>query len=134
MNDLTGKNILLVDDDDEFCLFVKECIEKERGTLHIAEHPSKIFEIINKSKPDLIILDLNFDNKLDFQTIRNDRGEDILKIRIKDKYLSDIPVLICSAENYAGTFIKVEKLGADDFIAKPLKKSSLIHKIKENLR
>lgn len=127
---LNKKKILLIDDDDDFCTLVKASVEKEGGELVRSEHPIAAIEVLKTHEHfDVIILDLNFNNNAEHPSVRNDRGEAILKLRQTNDKLIEIPVLVCSAENYAGTFMNIEAIGANDFLGKPMSFDSLIHKL-----
>lgn len=134
MMNLNNKTVLLIDDDDDFSAFVEKILTKENVRFVRVNHPSKAMAAIEKKPPDIIILDLNFDNKTDHASVRDDHGEVILKLRQQDEHLKTIPVIVCSSENFAGTFINVESIGANDYISKPISTNSLIHKLKRSLQ
>ncbi|MBF0207329.1 MAG: response regulator [Oligoflexia bacterium] len=122
---LRDKICLLIDDDDDFRMIVRRILEnlgmsvKEASTVHIA------FKIIENWIPHLIILDLNLD-KVD--------GFTFIEQKNANPKIANIPIVVCSAHSLKKNVLKVTQLGASGFIAKPIKQSLLIQKIRQVLR
>jgi len=83
------------------------------------------FEVISKSLPDLILLDI---------MLPGDDGYMILTQLKKDKTTSHIPVIMVSAKGEEISKVKGLNMGADDYIAKPFGVLELVARIKANLR
>lgn len=100
---------VLVCDDDEGIIDVTTIILEDKGYKVIPiNNCQEIFAKIEKSKPDVILLDLWMPNLT---------GEEITKELKKNKKLKNIPVIIVSASKDTEKVAKAA--GADDFICKP---------------
>ena len=81
------KNILIVDDDQDYLFQLRLAVEKMGFEVITAETQKEAEDIIEKHKPDLAILDLMMENQ--------DSGF-ILCYKIKRKY-PPVPIIIASA-------------------------------------
>jgi DNA-binding response OmpR family regulator len=81
------KSILIVDDDYDYLFQMKSAIQAMGFEVITAETQKEAESIIEKTRPDLAILDLMMENQ--------DSGF-ILCHRIKDRY-PDVPIIIASA-------------------------------------
>jgi DNA-binding NtrC family response regulator len=101
--------VLIVDDDNLVVISLKKVLIKLGYEVDICMDGGKVEEFINLHTPDIILLDI-------YLTTHN--GLDILKI-LQKKYFH-IPVIMITA--YADVKIAVEamKLGAFDFLLKPI--------------
>lgn len=112
--------ILLVDDSDADILFAKVRLQKENisVSLEVAHDGSEAVDYLravpfstDSKRPDLIIMDLCMP-QMD--------GLEALSILRNDKDLYDIPVVICSGSDDAEDIRRSMRLGAVDYIVKPL--------------
>ena len=79
-----------------------------------------IWEIVGKSRPNCILLDLMMPSPDGFELC------DFLKL--SEDY-RDIPLIVLSARGESETIEKVMNLGADAFIPKPFSMDSLMHMV-----
>ena len=100
----TMAKILLVEDDKEICVMIKDHLEKYNYQVFFTLTGANAIERIKELSPDLIILDLMLPFISGDELIRNIRK------------FSDVPVIVVSAKSL--TFNKVEllRLGADDYL------------------
>lgn len=108
-------DILIVDDDEELCLLLKQCLENGGYKVHILHNGKGVSELLKDI--DLVILDV---------MLPGENGFDILK---KIRSTSGIPVLMLSAKS--GEMDKVIGLrtGADDYLTKPFGLSELMARV-----
>lgn len=101
-------NVLIIEDDKEICVMIKDHLEKYNYQVFFTLTGANAIERIKELSPDLIILDLMLPFISGDELIRNIRK------------FSDVPVIVVSAKSL--TFNKVEllRLGADDYLTKPL--------------
>ena len=64
-----------------------------------------------KSRPDLVLLDLNLPRK---------NGRDVLKEMRSDPHLRSIPVIILTTSSLTEDILKMYELGANCYITKPI--------------
>jgi len=119
---MTGKTILVVDDEKEIVSLIKEFLKAEGYKVITAECADEAFSKIEKTKPDLIILDLKLPG-LD--------GREVAKILKSKEDTAAIPIVMLT-----GKFIKPEEraagfeLGADDYMTKPFYGKELVLRVK----
>ena len=115
-------NVFLLEDDEAIGIGLKYSLENEGYTVTIATSVKSAFEIINKEKFALYILDL---------TLPDGSGYDVCK---KIKSIGDFPVIFLTAFDDEVNVVMGLELGADDYISKPFRVKELIARIKSVLR
>lgn len=115
-------NVFLLEDDEAIGIGLKYSLENEGYTVTIATSVKSAFEIINKEKFALYILDL---------TLPDGSGYDVCK---KIKSIGDFPVIFLTAYDDEVNVVMGLELGADDYISKPFRVKELIARIKSVLR
>lgn len=115
-------NVFLLEDDEAIGIGLKYSLENEGYTVTIATSVKSAFEIINKEKFALYILDL---------TLPDGSGYDVCK---KIKSIGDFPVIFLTAYDDEVNVVMGLELGADDYISKPFRVKELIARIKSILR
>jgi DNA-binding response OmpR family regulator len=94
---------------------------KERFKRHYEIYPTqsveKMFEILEKVKPDIILLDINMPDV---------DGYDAIEKLKADRRYAGIPVIFLTAQKDRNSIIKGMSLGAADFITKPFTDEKLI--------
>ncbi|MBN2413614.1 diguanylate cyclase [candidate division KSB1 bacterium] len=91
----------------------------------VASSGQQTISIVEKSKPDLILLDVMMPDLNGFDTCR------LIKNNDKNFY---IPIILVTALNEVEDKIKGIEAGADDFITKPVNKHELLSRVKSLLR
>lgn len=115
-------NVFLLEDDEAIGIGLKYSLENEGYAVTIAKSVKSAFEIINKEKFALYILDL---------TLPDGSGYDVCK---KIKSIGDFPVIFLTAYDDEVNVVMGLELGADDYISKPFRVKELIARIKSVLR
>lgn len=115
-------NVFLLEDYEAIGIGLKYSLENEGYTVTIATSVKSAFEIINKEKFALYILDL---------TLPDGSGYDVCK---KIKSIGDFPVIFLTAYDDEVNVVMGLELGADDYISKPFRVKELIARIKSVLR
>lgn len=117
------KTILVIEDDNDLRTYLSQLLLDNGYSMLEAQDGVKAFTLIEKRRPDLVILDLGLP-KLD--------GESVMA-EIKKKY-SDLPVIILTAKDDTSDIVRGFNLGADDYLTKPFKGEELLARIKARLR
>jgi len=116
--DFNNKNILIVEDTVTSSRFFDAALSRANASLFWAEDADDAIKIFDDNKIDLVLLDLN---------LLTTSGFDVLKyIRKKDK---NIPIVVQTAYILSGEEEMSFKLGANDFIAKPIKLNQLMETV-----
>jgi len=113
--------IAIVDDSIPFCLLVQQLLETESCTLDMYHSAHDFFKIPSRIKVyDLIIMDINLPDV---------DGLAALKSIKSDPATAIIPVLLLSGDSRASTVMDGVKLGAKDYITKPIDPEQLIERV-----
>lgn len=113
------KKILVVEDDVDIHLLIKDILEKERYKVISAYSGTEAILLIEKNDIDLILLDLMLPGLL---------GEEIIK-KVKN-----IPIIVISAKISLEDKVNTLLSGANDYIVKPFESKELLARIKVQLR
>ena len=109
------KSILIIDDEIEICESIKMILEYEDYHVEYTNYPSEGIEKLRSSKYDVLLLDINMPELNGFEVLK--------KIKSDDK---DINVIMISAHSSVENAVKATKLGAFDFIEKPIDRDKLL--------
>ena len=109
--DLSKYTVLAVDDIQLNLLLLKKMLSKFNFTLQTASSGQQTLDIVAEKKPDLILLDLMMPGIDGFEVIQRLRA---------NPETQDIHIIILSALNSHEDIVKGFKLGANDFITKPI--------------
>ena len=125
MNDLV--KVLLIDDEDDFCFFVKGNLERTgRFQVLTADNGALGLEMAKQFTPDIVLLDL---------VMPDMSGDEVASWFHYDPDLSHIPIIFLTAivtkeetgeDNY-------QEIGGRLFIAKPIATAELIGSIDKRL-
>jgi DNA-binding response OmpR family regulator len=118
---MSGRKILLVEDEKKIADIVKAYLEKEQFRVTVAETGEKALSTLKEGFV-LIILDLMLPDMA---------GEDICQAIRKD---SDVPIIMLTAKSAEEDRIKGLGIGADDYVVKPFSPRELVARVKALLR
>ncbi len=112
---------ILVVDDSTTNVVLLEAIFFERGyKIETAYNAKEAYAVIEKRTPDLILLDL---------LMPQINGFDLFKQLRKNRNTKDTPVIVVSAATDEENVDKIMKMGAVDFIKKPIDLEYLVDKV-----
>lgn len=115
--------ILVIDDDSLVTTSLKRALSKDTYNVEICENGNEVLENVNKHQPDMILLDI---------FLGDVNGIDVLKQLQKDHF--HIPVVMITGYADVQTAVTAIKLGAIDFILKPINLDQLELIIAKTLR
>ena len=122
--DVDKLTVLVVDDVSLNVLLIKKMLSQYTFQLKTANSGQAALDIIDKSMPDLLLLDLMMPGIDGFEVIRRLRADEKTK---------KLPIIILSALNSEADIVKGFKLGANDFINKPIIMEKLISSVTTQL-
>jgi CheY-like chemotaxis protein len=111
-----GRCVLLVEDEDQLRRVMKDLLEREGYKVAEARDGAQALDEVDRSAPDLIMLDLNLPG-LD--------GYGVLERLRSRSSTSAIPVIVLTAKGDEDNEVRVFQLGADDFLTKPFRARAL---------
>ncbi|WP_095588522.1 response regulator transcription factor [Actibacterium ureilyticum] len=113
---MTGKSILIVEDEDNIALALHHLLGREGYRLSRVADGALALDAVRDQRPDLVLLDV---------MLPNVSGYEICQALRADADLADLRILIMTAR---GTEIERRKglaMGADGFITKPFELTQL---------
>tara|TARA_B100000530_G_scaffold158983_1_gene100079 strand:+ start:6189 stop:6863 length:675 start_codon:yes stop_codon:yes gene_type:complete len=122
---IENSKILLVDDEEDILEFLSYNLKKEGFRIDTANNGISALKKLEKSKPDLIILDVMMPEM--------DGIEVCEKIREKDKF-EDVLILFLTARSEEYSELAGFSAGADDYITKPIKPKLLVSRVNAILK
>jgi diguanylate cyclase (GGDEF)-like protein len=120
----TDVSILLVDDDPGTIQFMGRILTGV-GQLRFATNGNDALRLARGSAPDLILLDAEMPGVSGFELLRMLKAE---------SSLAEVPVIFITSHNQAGFEVSALDMGAADFIAKPLRPSRVMARVRAQLR
>jgi len=120
---MKNKKLIIVDD-NAANLSVGRNLLKPYYEVFPAASAAKLFELLEKFTPDLILLDVNMPEMSGYEAIR------ILKA---DSRFSDIPVIFLTAKSDEESEMEGFDLGAADYVTKPFSGPLLLRRIANQL-
>lgn len=122
----TGK-ILIIDDDDDILTSATLLLKRHYETVRGERDPKKIPDILAKESFDVILLDMNFDSKL------NEGGEGFHWLGEIKKITPSTVVVLITAYGNVEKAVKAIKQGASDFVLKPWQNEKLLATVSASL-
>lgn len=117
------QHILVVEDDTGLQTYLKELLMDNGYAVQVAPDGVQALNMLAKSQPDLVILDLGLPNM---------SGEAVCA-EIRKKYPT-LRVIILTAKDSVQDVVQGLDLGADDYMTKPFVADELLARIKARLR
>lgn len=112
--------ILIMDDDPELSRFYALTLEQYGMLTRVVNDPLQIIEHLVEFHPELILMDMYMEGC---------HGDELAKIiRQMEAYVS-IPIVYLSAETRKDRQLRALRIGADDFLTKPIKPEHLISSV-----
>lgn len=120
-----SETILIVDDSRTVVHMLKTTLVQAGYKTLAAADGERGIQLARSHRPDLILMDVIMPGINGFQATR------LLR---KDPTTNDIPIIIISGSEQATEKVWVMRLGANDFIPKPIERGSLFVKVEQVLR
>lgn len=115
--------IIVVDDEPDICASVKDILEDEGYAVAVAENGEVARHLVRQRPPDMVLLDIWM--------------PDIDGISLLKEFSGDMamtaPVIMMSGHGNVETAVEATRLGAKDFIEKPLSLAKLLHTVEHTL-
>jgi two-component system response regulator (stage 0 sporulation protein F) len=117
-----NKTILIVDDEKDFCTVLSDSLSQDRYQVFTALNGKMALQLAKKEKPNLMLLDIKMPGMDGIEVLR----------KIK-KMKKEIVVIMFTAYGTLETARKAMKLGAYDYVTKPVDLFLLKSLVKEVL-
>ena len=120
---MPGK-ILVADDSPNIREILKLSLETDGYTVVLAEDGDQALVMVEREKPDLVIMDIMMPRVNGFQVCRRLKG---------DRATHDVPVIMLTAKSGDQDVFWGKDCGADEYMTKPFSPRSLRKKLHELL-
>ncbi len=121
----TQKKLLLIDDDPNLILLVKDYLEFRGYEVVTAENGREALEVLDQQTPDMIICDVMMPEMDGYSLVSAIRS---------DPKTSWIPVLFLSAKGQSQDRVKGLNIGADVYMVKPFEPEELVAQVESSLK
>src|SRR4051812_1150535 len=118
----TMQKILVIDDDRDMRLLLTRYLQKYGYEVLEAVSGKTALELLEKVRPDIILCDFKLE----------DSAGTSLLVKIKEKY-HDVPVVVITGYGDIRIAVEVIKLGAYDYVTKPLFPDEILLTIRKAL-
>ncbi len=108
----TGKKILCIEDDPETAALIAEDLQERGYTVTIALDGHAGFAAILKTRPDLVLCDLNMPGMTGFEVLE--------RLTALAPQFEAVPFVFLTALVDRANELKGRRLGADDYVTKPI--------------
>jgi two-component system, NtrC family, response regulator HydG len=116
------QTVLIIDDDRDMCLLLKRFLTRHGYEVLEAYNGKKALEILESTEPSLVMCDFRLE----------DMEGNVLLGKIKERY-PHLPVIIITGYSDIKIAVEVMKMGAYDYITKPLFPDEILVTIKKAL-
>ncbi len=116
--------ILVVDDNPKNIQIVALILREFKYKIIIAVNGQNAIDLVNRTRPDLILLDVMMPGMDGFEACR------IIKMDVKNE---NIPIIFLTALSEKVNIVKGFEMGGVDYIVKPFNKDELLTRIKTHL-
>ena len=119
------KRLLLIDDDPNLILLVKDYLEFRGYEVITAENGREALDVLETDVPDMIVCDVMMPEMDGYDFVSNVR---------ENERTSWIPVLFLSAKGQAQDRVKGLNVGADVYMVKPFEPEELVAQVEASLK
>ena len=117
--------VLLVEDEENLRRLLRDVLERSGFTVSEASDGIEALEMIDRSAPDIVVLDLDLP-KLD--------GYGVLRRLRSRRETASLPVLVLTAKGDEDSEVLVFEFGATEFLSKPLRPRALSARLRSLLK
>jgi DNA-binding response OmpR family regulator len=117
--------ILAVDDDEPVLRSVRRVLENAGFTVHTASNGQDALKMIERNRPDLVVLDIIMPGLDGLEVCRRIRA---------DPYIAKLPILFLTAKGRPNDVAQGLDAGGDDFLTKPFEVVELPARVRALLR
>jgi two-component system response regulator HydG len=114
--------ILVIDDDPDMCLLLRRFLQRHHFEVADVTSGKKALQWLDSNKPELILCDLRLEDM---------NGSDVLA-KVK-AIMPEVPFIIITGYSDVKTAVDIMKLGAYDYVTKPLFPDEILVTIKQAL-
>ena len=115
-----AKRILIIEDDPSFSRAINHIVEKEGYEVNTASNGMTGLRMVKESPPDILILDVMLPGLDGFEICSQLRAEEVT---------AKLPIIMLSAKGQETDKATGLKVGANEYLTKPVDRTLLLEKI-----
>ena len=115
-----GKNILIVDDEEDIRLTLKLLLEARGYNCTEAQDSENAMEVIKNDVPDIILLDIMLPGKSGYRICWELKN---------DEKFANIPIIFITAKTSEADRVLAEQMRGNGYLEKPISKTRLLELI-----
>jgi len=120
-----GKSIVVVEDEPDILEVLSYNLRREGFDVETSDDGEKGLKLIQRNKPDLVLLDLMLPGM---------DGLDVCRTIKNDPSTAYIPIIMVTAKGEESDLVLGLGIGADDYVTKPFSPKELVARVKAVLR
>ncbi len=113
-------DVLLVDDDRTGLMILSRSLARANFTVATANSAAAALELLNNLRPEVILADVSMPGMDGFEFFR----------KVRAQGLADVPFIFCSGRDGASDRLVGLRMGADDYLVKPVVPEEVILKVR----
>ncbi len=121
--DLSGKRVLVVEDDASIAIGLRINLESEGYEVHMADDGERGLDLARSIAPDLVVLDIMLPKMNGLEVLHELRASG-----------HTMPIIILSAKSGEMDKVAGLELGAEDYVAKPFSLAEFLARVRAALR
>lgn len=118
--EIKSVDVLLVDDDRTGLMILSRSLERANFTVATANSAADALELLKGLRPEVILADVSMPGMDGFEFFR----------KVRAQGLTDVPFIFCSGRDGALDRILGLRMGADDYLVKPIVPEEVILKVR----
>ncbi len=118
----TGKRVVLVEDELNIAEAIRFLLSREGWRVETLANGATAMDVIRKSVPDLVMLDVMLPGRSGFEILCDLRA---------DPAFENLPVLMLTARGQARDRDMAEKAGVSRFMTKPFSNTDMLEAVRE---
>ena len=122
---MSESTVLVIDDEPHILDFLDENLSADDFTVLRASCGSQAIELLGRSRPDVVLLDVVLPDMSGYDVCRTVREGDA----VNDPWDPDVPIIMLSAKVEATDRVRGLNRGADDYLTKPFSYPELLARI-----
>lgn len=121
---MTKASILIIEDEKDIRDIMLYHLEREGYSVRAVQSAEEGFEVLLRTPPDLVLLDMMLPGIDGFETLK----------RIRTGQYAHMPVIMVTARSEDADVVTGLELGADDYVCKPFSPRVLVARVRTRLR
>ena len=122
---MTDSTVLVVDDEPRILEFLGDNLRADDFTVLTASSGAQALELLGKSRPDVVLLDVVLPDMSGYEVCRAVREGNV----VRDPWDPDVPIIMLSAKAETTDRVRGLNRGADDYLTKPFAYPELLARI-----